>query len=112
MNFQELKKFYNEHFSLGYISNTTRSSFENRLVLISLVCYITYKAKQKNPDATHYEIIMKLSKNLGLPEEFIKGLSIICEDFSYMSNDFPTFGLKGQDIVKEANSILASYLPF
>jgi len=112
MNFQELKKFYNEHFSLGYISNTTRSSFENRLVLISLVCYITYKAKQKNPDVTHYEIIMKLSKNLGLPEDFIKGLSIICEDFSYMSNDFPTFGLKGQDIVKEANSILASYLPF
>ena len=112
MNFQELKKFYSENFSLGYISNTTRSSFENRIVLISLICYITYKAKLKNPDTTYYEIIMKVSKNLGLPDEFIKGLAIICEDFSYMCSDFPTFGLKGQDIIKEATAILRSYLPF
>ena len=113
MNFQELERFYSENFSLGYINGTTkRSPFENRIVLISLICYVTYKTKMKNPDTTHYSIIMKLSQNLGLPDEFIKGLSIICKDFSYQCTEFPTFGLKGQDILKEIISILKSYIPF
>ena len=113
MNFNELKRLYNENFSLGYInSGHNRSAIEERMVLISLICYITYKAKLKNPDVSHYEIVMKLSKNLGLPETFIKGLSIICEDFSYSCTDFPTFGLKGNDIIKESISILKSYIPF
>ena len=113
MNFEELRRFYSEYYSLGYIkSGHNRSSIEERFILISLIDYITYKSKLKNPDTTHYEIIMKLSKNLGLSDEFIKGLAIVCEDFSYDCTDFPTFGLKGQDIVKEAISILKSYLPF
>lgn len=113
MNFKELRQFYSDNFTLGYInSGHNRSSIEERFVLISLIDYITYKSKLKNPDTTHYEIIMKLSKNLGLPENFIRGLAIVCEDFSYQCSDFPVFGLKGQDIVKEAVSILKSYIPF
>lgn len=113
MKFNELRNFYSDNFSLGYINGgNNRSSIENRLVLISLIDYITYKSKLKNPDTTYYEIIMKLSKNLDLPDEFIKGLSIVCEDFAYQCTDFPTFGLKGQDIVKEAVAILKSYIPF
>jgi len=113
MNFNELRRFHSENFSLGYInSGHGRSAIEERFVLISLVCYITYKSKTKNPDTTHYEIIMKLSKNLGLPENFIKGLAIVCEDFSYQCTDFPTFGLKGKDVINEAVSILKSYIPF
>ena len=113
MNFQELKRFYSENFGLGYINGeNNRSPFENRLVLISLICYITYKAKLKNPDATHYQIVMKLSEGLGLPDKFIKGLSIVCEDFSYQCHEFPTFGLKGKDILKEVSAILKSYIPF
>lgn len=113
MNFNELRKFYSENFSLGYInSGHNRSSIEERFVLISLINYITYKSKLKNPDTTHYEIIMKLNKNLGLSDDFVKGLAIVCEDFAYQCTDFPTFGLKGQDIVKEAISILKSFMPF
>lgn len=113
MNFKELRQFYSDNFTLGYInSGHNRSSIEERFVLISLIDYITYKSKLKNPDTTHYEIITKLSKNLGLPENFIRGLAIVCEDFSYQCSDFPVFGLKGQDIVKEAISILKSYIPF
>ena len=115
MKFKELQRFYSENFSLGYInSGHDRSSIEERFVLISLIDFITYKAKLKNPDVTHYEIIMKLSKNLGLTDEFIKGLAIVCEDFAYQctDKDFPTFGLKGQDIIKEAVSILKSFMPF
>lgn len=113
MSFNELRKFYSEYFTLGYInSGHNRSAIEERFILISLINYITYKSKLKNPDTTHYEIIMKLSKNSGLSDDFLKGLAIVCEDFSYQCTDFPTFGLKGQDIIKEAVSILKSYMPF
>ena len=113
MSFHELKDLYSRNFSLGYLNgNTSRSSIENKFVLISLINYVTYKAKMKNPDATHYSIIMKLSQNLGLPEDFIKGLSIVCEDFAYDCSDFPTFGLKGKEIINEIISILKTYVPF
>lgn len=114
MKYKELQQLYSDYFSIGYLnsSQSTRSPFENRIVLISLVCYVTYKAKLKNPDTTHYQILMKLSDKLGLPDNFIKGLSIICEDFSYMCTEFPVFGLKGNDIIKEIRAILSTYLPF
>lgn len=113
MKFDELKKFYSEHFSLGYINaSNNRSNIENRMVLISLIDYVTYKAKLKNPDVTHYQIIMKLSQGLGLSDDFIKGLAIVCEDFAYSCKDFPTFGLEGKNILKEIVTILKSYLPF
>lgn len=114
MSFQELKEFYTKNFSLGYInSGHGRSAIEERFILISLIDYIHYKAKLKNPDVTHYEIVMKLSKNLGLPDDFLKGLAIVCEDFAYQCDgDFPTFGLKGQDIIKEVVSILKNWFPF
>ena len=114
MSFKELRQFYFDNFSIGYLnaSPNTRSPFENRIVLLSLVCYVTYKSKLKNPDTTHYQILMKLSDKLGLPDEFIKGFSIVCEDFSYQCNSFPTFGLKGQDIIKEIRAILSTYVPF
>ena len=115
MTFKELRQFYSDNFSIGYLNapeKNGQSPFERRLILISLINYITYKSKLKDPDATHYSIIMKLNKNLNLPEEFIKGLAIVCEDFAYQCSDFPTFGLKGQDIVKEAVAILKTYVPF
>ena len=115
MSFQELKRFYSEHYSLGYLNLPAangHSSFERKLILISLINYITYKAKLKNPDITYYDILLKLSKNLALPDEFLRGLAVVCEDFGYHDTEFPTFGLKGQDIVKEVVEILKSYLPF
>ena len=114
MTFKELDSFYNEHYSIGYLnaSKGSRSPFENRIVLVSLICYVTYKTSLKHPDTTHYAVIKKVSDKLGLPENFLIGLSIVCKDFSYQCTDFPTFGLKGQDIVKEAVAILKTYVPF
>ena len=55
MNFNDLRNFYSENFTLGYInSGHNRSSIEERFVLISLIDYITYKSKLKNPDTAHY----------------------------------------------------------
>ena len=114
MTFKELDKFYTDNYSIGYLnsSQNTRSPFENRIVLISLICEITYRNKLKNPDVTHYQIIMKLADKLGLPDKFLQGLAIICKDFSYQCTEFPTFGLQGQDKIKEIRAILSTYLPF
>ena len=53
-----------------------------------------------------------INKDIHLPEDFIKGLAIVCEDFSYQCQSFPVFGLKGNEIVKEIKNILSTYLPF
>ena len=115
MNFNELRRFYSEHFSLGYLNlpdSKEHSSFERKLILISLICYVVEKNKSKNPDLTHYELLYKLNAKLGLPDDFIKGLAIVCEDFSYQEHSFPTFGLEGKKILEEIISILKTYVPF
>lgn len=115
LTYKKLKSFYGEYFSIGYLNPTKDEKFtpfEKRLILISLICYVTHKNKQKNPDITHYSIIMKLSQNLGLPDKFIVGLSIVCDDFAYQCNEFPTFGFEGKEILKVVREILSSYMPF
>ena len=108
MKFQELEKIYKEHFSLGYFGNT----LENKLALIGLICYVTYKAKLKTPDVTYYQVITKIVGNpLGM-EEVIKALAIICEDFGYNCNEFPTFGLKGNEIISKIKELFNFYMPF
>ncbi len=115
MTFKELKKFYSEHYSLGYLNLSESdgySPFERKLILISLICYIVEKNKPKNPDLTHYALLYKLNNTLGLPDDFIKGLAIVCEDFSYSCHSFPTFGLEGKKILEEIQKILKTYVPF
>lgn len=108
MQYNDLKRLYSEHFSLGYLNVDINSKF----ALISIICYITYKSKQKYPDINHYQIIMKLSKGIELPDDFIKGLSIICDDFSYGCTEFPTFNLDKESMIKQVREILNSYIPF
>ena len=119
MNFNELRNFYKEYYSLGYLNipyKDGQSSFERKLILISLICYLYNKNKEKNPDLTYYSLIYKISQKststLGLPEDFIKGLAIVCEDFAYGCKDFPTFNLKGKAILEEILDILKNYIPF
>lgn len=115
MSFKELRQFYSEHYSLGYLNlpdDEEHTSFEKKLILISLICYVVEKNKPKNPDLTHYALLYKLNDKLGLPDEFLKGLAIVCEDFAYGSHSFPTFGLEGKKILETIISILKSYMPF
>lgn len=106
--YKDLLKCYQENFSLGYFN----TDIKNKFALISLLCYVTYKAKQKKPDVTHYEIIMQLTKNQSLPDTMVKRLAVICDDFSYGCTEFPTFELKGNDILKTIKDILNTYVPF
>ena len=114
MSFNDLRDFYKDHFTLGYLNGGHgHSSIESRFILISLINHVYSKAKLKNPDLTRWELIMKLGQNKGLPEEFCKGLAIVCEDFAYGNQgNFPTFGLEGKKILEEIISVLKTYTPF
>lgn len=115
MNFNELKKFYSQYYSLGYLNIPTKdghSSFERKLILISLINYVVEKNKAKHPDLTAYSLLYKLNVTIDLPDDFIKGLAIVCEDFAYQCHEFPTFGLEGKQILNEIVEILKNYIPF
>lgn len=107
ISYSNMERLYKEHFSLGYLNTDINTKF----ALISLICYVTEKLKEKKPDVTYYQVIYKLASSL-VPDESIKGLAIMCEDFSYGCTQFPTFGIDDKDIPKKIKEILHSWLPF
>ena len=107
-SYNEMRRMYSKLFSLGYLNTDINTKF----ALISLICYVTYKAKMKKSDVTHYQILMNITKDKPLPEDYIKGLAVVCEDFSYGCATFPTFNIKPSEIVKTIQDILSKSLPF
>lgn len=108
ISYKELERIYLEYFNLGYINDTINSRF----ALISLICWIYKHLKETNPDTTYYKIVYKISEGLGLPDNFIKGLSIMCENFGYGCKEFPTFNIQQKDMIKTVKNILKNYVPF
>lgn len=107
--YKELKDIYAKYFSLGNLG----TDLGNKFALLSLICYVTDKAKQKDPDATPYKIIKKILKNDStIPENFIWALSIQCEDLMYGATEFPTFGIANKEIISTIQNLINKYLPF
>lgn len=105
---RELKDFYSLYYSLGYLNTDINTKFG----LIAMICHVTQKIQEKKPYITLEQVIDKLTKDLDLPERFIVGLGIVCEDFMYGCKEFPTFGIKDKDMPAKIRSILNTYLPF
>lgn len=107
MTYENLKKIYTEHFSLGHLNTDINSKF----ALISLICYLTERIKAKKPDVTCYQIVYKLANDI-IPEDQINSLSVICSDFAYGCHKFPTFGIEDKNIPATIREILSNWLPF
>lgn len=110
-SYKDLQNVYTKWFSLGGIAG----EIDNKFALISLVCTLTAAQKKKNPDVTCYEVLRKIiSKGkLQLTNEYVYGLSIVCEDFLKGSTKFNTCGLKtAKEMVDKINKILENWLPF
>lgn len=110
-NYEELQKIYSEYFSLGYLNTDIGSKF----AVISLICFLTHKMRLKKPEVTCYQVITKvLGKELHTyDEQFLIGLSIICEDFMKQTTEFLTFDIKtGKEMVKKIREILNTFIPF
>lgn len=102
-----MQRLYNRYYSLGHLKTDINTKF----ALISLVGYLVHKLRQKKPDVTPYQILKKIVGE-SLPEDFIKGISVVIEDFSYGCTTFPTFGIEDKNIPSKVKEILQSYIPF
>jgi|SRR5574344_1027909 hypothetical protein len=111
ISYNELQSIYNKYFSLSGIEG----EIDKKFALISLICLLTNASKKKTPDVTCYQVIRKvleLSKT-NLPDDYINGLSIVCEDFLKGSTKFNNCGLKTpNEIVSKIKEILDQWLPF
>lgn len=105
--YKEMQRLYSRCYSLGYLNTDINTKF----ALISLIGYLTFKIKQKKPDVTPYQIIKKIIGD-DLPEDFIKGLAVVVDDFAYGCKNFPTFDLEDKKIPSKIKEILNTYVPF
>lgn len=87
------------------------TDFNFKMGLISLICYLTERLKEKKPDITHYQVIRKITGD-SIPEDRIKGLAVICSDFGYGCKEFPTFGLADKDIPNKIKELISQFVPF
>lgn len=109
LTYEEKKDIYRDNFTLGYLGNDINKKF----TLLSLVCLVTYLAKQKDPDATPYSMLKKINKgDTTLPDSFIHAIAIQCEDLMYGCESFPTFGVPNKEIISTIKKLLNEYLPF
>lgn len=108
--YEEMQRLYEKYFSLKFLGN----NINNKFALISLVCYLTNKLKQKKPDVTHWSVLYKINQTGGnsLPEDFLKGLAVVCSDFSYGCTNFPTFEVPDKEIPSKIKELLKMYVPF
>ena len=107
IKYRDLKRTFSTYFSLA----TLGTDFSSRLALISLICYLYSKLKTKHPDLTYWTLVYKLGDGL-VPEDLLKGLSILCEDFGSHCTEFPTFGIEDKKIPAKVKEILSCWLPF
>ena len=108
MEYEDKKLEYIERFGLGYIG----SDIEKRFVLIGLVCYLTHKAREKNPSTTCLEIVQALNKKFWIEKSLQERIAIISEDFMYGCTKFSTFGVKPSEIINTLKDIIDEMLPF
>ena len=104
--FKELSKLYKDYFSFGYIN----SDINAKLAIISLLGYIVTELKKKNPDVTYFSVLTKITSGLGIPEEFIWAIAIVSEDFAYGCTEFPTFGMKPNQMVWPCVPVVSYWL--
>ena len=105
--YEELQEIYKSYFSLGQLG----VSFDTKLALLSMLCYLTEQLKAKKPDVTHYQVLRNIVGSK-LSEDMIKGIAVICSDMSYGCKEFPTFGLDSKQMIVKIKEIADNYLPF
>ena len=129
MNKQQLDKFQSEFQNLSYegkisfyVRNFSTGAFSsgklsNKLALISLICLVTKKLREKDGNLTVKVVIEKiLQRPLIITESFdsfLIGLSIICEDFLYQTTEIDNFGFTdSKQIIAKIKELLNEWFPF
>ena len=107
-SYEALTNIFSEAFPIADFDVDINSRF----ALISLICYTTNVVKKQQPKATNYSVLKAITKGKNYPEDILKGIACICDGFSYKCKEFPTFNIKGSEIINNIYKIMDSYLPF
>ena len=114
ISYEDKVSFYTRNFSTGSFSSEKLS---NKLALISLLCLLTKKLREKEGNLTVKQVIEKLlQRPLNINESFdafLIGLAIICEDFLYGVKEIDNFGFTdSKQVVNKIKELLNEWLPF
>lgn len=114
LSYEEKVGFYVRNFSTGAFSS---GKLSNKLALISLICLVTKKLREKDGNLTVKVVIEKiLQRPLIITESFdsfLIGLSIICEDFLYETKEIDNFGFTdSKQIIAKIKELLNEWFPF
>lgn len=108
LSYEEKKALYRQYFSLTYLGNDG----SNKLALLSLICWLYHKYKEKKPDVTMWQVVWKVGKDTNCGEDFLQGLSIVCEDLAYNCSKWQTWGIADKDVPKKIKELLKDQFPF
>lgn len=114
LSYEEKFSFYVRNFSTGAFSS---GKLSNKLALISLICLVTKKLREKDGNLTVKVVIEKiLQRPLIVTESFdsfLIGLSIICEDFLYQTTEIDNLGFTdSKQIIAKIKELLNEWFPF
>lgn len=114
LSYEEKFSFYVRNFSTGAFSS---GKLSNKLALISLICLVTKKLREKDGNLTVKVVIEKiLQRPLMVTESFdsfLIGLSIICEDFLYQTTEIDNLGFTdSKQIIAKIKELLNEWFPF
>ena len=114
LSYEEKFSFYVRNFSTGAFSS---GKLSNKLALISLICLVTKKFREKDGNLTVKVVIEKiLQRPLMVTESFdsfLIGLSIICEDFLYQTTEIDNLGFTdSKQIIAKIKELLNEWFPF
>jgi hypothetical protein len=121
MNDFEIKTFkdktdlYEKYFSFGY---TLNEDLSDKLKLIHLICLVTFKMRNSEPNITCREVLERILKiNLDTRIEgisdYYQTLAIICQDLLYGIKNVDTLGYTNpKDIINDIKKLLENWLPF
>lgn len=106
---------FKEQFATKYGMGFYNTSLMDKFAIISLLGYMSYKFKLKNPELNTYNVLLKIINRK--PEKweipFFVKLCAITDDFNTNNTKFETFGLKtGKEVSKEINRIIDTLVPF
>ena len=113
LEYADKKEAYIKLFTIGTFGS---NNVNDKLILISLISLTYMKMKEKNPDITPLQILLKIvrqKKDKSAFYQFLESLSIIVEDFTYNCDTADPCGLESsQEIINRIKQILDSWMPF
>ena len=114
LTYSEKVGFYLRNFSTGAF---TSGKLANKLALISLICLVTKKLREKDGNLTVKTVLEKILQrplyHTEAFDSFLIGLAIICEDFLYETKEIDNFGFtESKQIIAKIKELLNEWLPF